>query len=61
MIKVNTLVFMLEEDQPLLMLEEEEWSATFPKLATDLKLMLEELSKNKSDIVKQNFLGISVI
>lgn len=49
---------MLEEDQPLSMLEEEEWSATFPKLATDLKLMLEELSRNKSDKVKQNFLGI---
>lgn len=49
---------MLEEDQPLSMLEEEEWSVTFPKLATDLKLMLEELSRNKSDKVKQNFLGI---
>ena len=58
MIKANILVFMLEEDQPLSMLEEEEWSVTFPKLATDLKLMLEELSRNKSDKVKQNFLGI---
>jgi len=58
MIKVNTLVYMLEEDQPLLMQEEEEWSVTFLKLATDLKLTLEELFKNKSDKVKQIFLGI---